>query len=110
MITPKMKKWLQKPIEKRLTKRGRKTIKYCVYMHRMRSRIDRELDMALWLARNHPSVFFGERRTLNEYNHLIWKKSKRKERLKKLLLVIKALNPKCNIELVLREIENESKT
>lgn len=110
MISRKMRKWLEIPIEQRLTRKGHKTVKYCVYMNRIHKTIDRELDLALWLARNHPDVFLGERQTLNDYGHLIWQKSKRKERLKKLLLVLKILQPRCDIELILKGLEDEGKT
>lgn len=91
-----MKKWLETQPEK-----PKKTIKYCVYMNRIQKRIERELDMLLWLAINHPEIVVDEERE--------WKNESGKivshRRLKKLLLIVKALNPKMEIELVLRNLD-----
>ena len=71
------------------------TIKHCVYMRRIQQRISRELDMLLWLAINHPQVFLDREHDKNIPNR----------RLKKLLLALKALNPRCDVELVLSNLK-----
>lgn len=96
MITKKMKKWLES-----LPENPPKTIKYCVYMNRIQKRISRELDMLLWLAIHKPEVFLDEEREYKDETGRIMSH----RRLKKLLLALKALNPKCNVELVLENLE-----
>ena len=96
MITKKMKKWLES-----LPENPPKTIKYCVYMNRIQKRISRELDMLLWLSINHPEVFLDEEREYKDETGRIMSH----RRLKKLLLALKALNPHCNVELVLERLE-----
>ena len=76
-------------------------IKHCVYMNRMQKRIDRELKMMLWLAINHPKIFLNEEKEWkNESGKIISHR-----RLKTLLLTIKALNPKMEVELVLKNLD-----
>ena len=91
MLAPKMKKFLEKyfsnPNSKRLS------VKHCVYMNRLQNRIDRELDMFLWLCVNRPDLFLAQREG-QEPN----------ERLKKLILALKNLNPQCDIQLVLERL------
>jgi len=79
----------------------KKTIKHCVYINRIQKRIERELSMLLWLAVHHPEIFLDEEKE--------WKNETGKitshRRLKKLLLSLKALNPKIEVELVLKNLE-----
>ena len=96
MITSRMKKWLEN-----LPEKPQKTIKYCVYVNRLQKRIDRELDMLLWLSIHHPDIFLDEENEWIEDTGKI----KSHRRLKKLLLSLKALNPKIDVELVLRNLE-----
>lgn len=96
MITLKMRKWLESLPEKPI-----KTIKHCVYMNRIQKRISRELDMLLWISIHYPDLFLDEERE--------WKDSSGRiishRRLKNLLLCLKALNPKMEVELVLKNLE-----
>jgi len=96
MITEKMKKWLES-----LPENPPRTIKYCVYMNRIQQRISRELDNLLWLCIHHPEIFLDEEREHKDETGKIMSH----RRLKKLLLCIKALNPKMEVELVLRNLD-----
>jgi hypothetical protein len=97
MITKKMAKWLES-----LPKNPKRRPKYCTYMSRIQKKIDKELNELIWLAVNYPDVFKNKRYTA--YGKLR-KGDKENERLKKLLLVVKALNPSCDVELVLENLE-----
>lgn len=96
MITKKMQEYL-----KGLNPEDKKTIKHSVYMNRLQKRIERELSMMLWLAIHYPRIFLDEEKE--------WKSETGKiqshRRLKKLLLTLKALNPKMEVELVLKNLE-----
>ncbi len=99
MITSKMRKWLEqlKTAEKpknRYELLLRRTI-YSTYMRRIQKRIEKELDMLLWLAVHKPEVLKGKDQKVEN------------ERLKKLLLTLKAVNPKCEAELVLEILKEE---
>ena len=96
MITKKMKKYLES-----LSGKPEKTVKHCVYIIRMQKRITRELDMLFWLCKNHPEIFLDEEREYKEETGIIMSH----RRLKKLLLCIKLLNPRCEVELVLKNLE-----
>ena len=99
MITPKMKDYLETlPKNPREIKR---TVKHCVYVNRMNKRIDRELKMSLWLAINHPEIFLDREREYSDDTGKIMSH----RRLKILLLIVKALNPKIEVELVLKNLE-----
>jgi len=91
-----MKKWLEN-----LPKDPKRTIKYCVYKNRIQKRIEKELSMLLWLCIHKPDVFLDEEREWEEESGRITSH----RRLKKLLLCIKALNPKIEVELVLKNLE-----
>ena len=88
MITPTMRKWLES-----LPDKPERTTKYCVYMNRLQKRIALELDQLLWLCRKYPDIFLGDEEKL------------RHSRLKTLLLSLKALNPNCDVELVLSRLD-----
>jgi len=109
MITRTMRKWLEIPIEERLPL-GKKTVQYCVYMNRIQKRIEEELRTALWLAVNRPDILLGKSVSINAYGHETkWTKDRSRERLKTLLLIIKALSKGAYVELVKKfeELENE---
>jgi len=96
MITKKMRKYLES-----MGENPEKTVKHCVYVNRMQKRITRELDMLLWLCIHHPKIFLDEEREhKNETGKIMSHR-----RLKKMLLCVKALNPKIEVELVLRNLE-----
>jgi len=78
-----------------------KTVKHCVYINRMQKRITRELDQLFWLCRNHPDIFLDEEREYRSDSGKIMSH----RRLKKLLLCLKLLNPKMEVELVLKNLD-----
>ena len=82
-------------------KNPEKTVKHCVYINRIQKRIDRELNMLLWLAINFPEMFLDEDREWRDESGKI----KSHRRLKKLLLSLKALKPNIAVELVLENLE-----
>lgn len=91
-----MKKWLETEPKDRKT-----DSKYAVYMNRIQKRIDKELDALLWLAIHYPQLFLDEEREWSENSGKIMSH----RRLKKMLLALKNLNPKCDVELVLRRLD-----
>jgi hypothetical protein len=98
MITRKMQKFLD-DVEK--NPQLMKKIKYCVYMNRIQKRLERELDSTLWLAVHYPHILLDEEKEYkDETGKIVCHR-----RLKKLLLIIKALNPKMEVELVLKNLE-----
>ena len=97
MITATMKKWLENDYPE--LSKNRLSIKLHVYLGRLQKRIDKQLNMALWLAVNYPNVFLGKMETVNSYGNLIHSEDRTKERLKLLLLIVKALHPKIDVEL-----------
>jgi len=100
MITKKMQEYLLKHAASG-TGDAKEKIKHCVYMNRMQKRIDRELKMMLWLAINHSRIFLDEEKEWkNEAGKIVSHR-----RLKALLLTIKALNPKMEVELVLKNLD-----
>jgi hypothetical protein len=103
MITGSMKKYLEL-VEQDPQKQ--KSIKYCVYMNRIQKRIDKELDALLWLAIHNPKILLDEEK---EYHDSTGKVVCHR-RLKKLLLTVKALNPKMEVELVLKNLDFPEKT
>lgn len=96
MITDTMKEWL-----KNLPRKPEKTVKFCVYMNRIQKRISRELDNLLWLCIHHPEVFLDEGREHRDDTGKIMSH----RRLKRLLLCVKAVNPECDVQLVLANLE-----
>jgi len=98
MITRKMQKFLEE-IEQH--PELMKKIKYCVYMNRIQKRLERELDSTLWLAVHHPKILLDEEKECMD----ITGKISSHRRLKKLLLIVKAVNPKMEVELVLKNLE-----
>lgn len=78
-----------------------KKIKYCVYMNRIQKRLERELDSTLWLAVHYPKILLDEdKEYVDSTGKIVCHR-----RLKKLLLIVKALNPKIEVELVLKNLE-----
>jgi len=100
MITKKMQNYLIKHASE-VSGDNKSKIKHCVYMNRMQKRIERELKMMLWLAVNYPKIFVDEDKEYkNESGKVISHR-----RLKTLLLTVKALNPKMEVELVLKNLD-----
>lgn len=79
----------------------KRTVKHCVYINRMEKRIEREMKMLLWLAINFPEILLDREREFSDDTGKIMSH----RRLKTLLLVVKALNPKIEVELVLKNLE-----
>jgi len=99
MITSTMKKYLESlPENHREIKR---TVKHCVYINRMQKRIEREMKMLLWLAINYPEILLDREREYSDDTGKIMSH----RRLKTLLLAVKAINPKIEVELVLKNLE-----
>jgi len=98
MITNEMRRWLEglQSSQSKDKKSDREYVKELVYLNRIQKRIDRELDNFFWLCKNCPEIFLYS-----------YKEEKQHQRLKKILLCIKALNPKCEIELVLKNLKDE---
>lgn len=94
MITSKMMKFLE-DYTQRMAMGKKKTVQDSVYINRMQKRIDRELKKGLWLARNHREVFLGG------------SKASDSNRLKTILFIIKLMNPKIDVELVLKNLKPE---
>lgn len=99
-----MRKWLEEKYPK-LLKRRYRSVKLCVYLSRIQKRIEREMDMLLWLALNRPDILLNKRVTLNQYGHVHHFKDQSHERLKTLLLAVKALSKNAEVELVKNEPE-----
>lgn len=79
----------------------KKTIKDCVYLNRIHKRIDRELGKAFWLAQHHPKILLDREREYSNDTGTITSH----RRLKTLLLIVKFLNPKMEVELVLKNLD-----
>jgi hypothetical protein len=98
MITKRMLNFLEyaetHPEEKRKPK-------YAVYLNRIQKKIDRDLDSMLKLACTNPKILLDEEREVKDDTGRI----QSHRRLKKLLLTVKALNPKMEVELVLKNID-----
>ena len=88
-ITESQKEFLEKIFKQR----RRKLPKDSVTLSRIQRRISRELDCLLWLCIHRPELFLDKAHG-NEH-----------ERLKKLLLAVKALNPNCDVQLVIKNLE-----
>jgi len=91
-----LEKMAQQPKDKKLSEMEK--VRRAVYLTRIEKRINRELENLYWLCKNYPDVFLYSYRNQTGKQH---------ERLKKLLLCIKALNPKCDIFLVLKNLKDE---
>lgn len=78
-----------------------KKLKYCVYMNRIQKRLERELDSTLWLAVHYPKVLLDEEKEYQEASGKIVSH----RRLRKMLLIVKVLSPKMEVELVLKNLE-----
>jgi len=98
LITRKMRKFLEE-IEQH--PELMKKIKYCVYMNRIQKRIEKEMDSTLWLAIHYPKILLDEEKEYQDASGKIVCH----RRLKKLLLIVKAVNPKMEVELVLKNLE-----
>lgn len=98
MITRKMFQYLE---EYSKSPNQKRTVKHCVYINRMQKRIDKELDMLFKLANKFPEVFLDRAKEYTDDTGTIVSH----RRLKKLLLSVKLLNPKMEVELVLKNLE-----
>lgn len=98
MITRTMQKWLE---EIRQNPQKKSSVQYCVYMNRIQKRIEKEASAMLWLATHYPEILLDEEK---EYRDETGKVVSHR-RLKKLLLTIKALSPKMEVELVLKNLD-----
>ena len=99
VVTSKMKEYLESlPKDHREIQRS---VKHCVYVNRMQKRIEREFKMLLWLAINFPEILLDREREYDDDTGKIMSH----RRLKTLLLTVKALNPKTEVELVLKNLE-----
>lgn len=93
-----MKKFLEE-VEK--NPQLKQEIKHSVYMNRIQKRIEKEMDNMLWLAVNYPKILLDdEKEYKDETGKIVCHR-----RLKKLLLTIKAVNPKMEVELVLKNLD-----
>jgi len=79
----------------------KKTPKYAVYLNRIQKKIDKDMNSMMMLAKLFPDLLLDEERE--------WKDETGKivshRRLKKLLMTIKLLNPKMEVELVLKNLD-----
>lgn len=98
MITKKMLEFLKRAEKDPQLK---KEPKYAVYLNRIQKKIDKDMDNMMVLAKYFPDLLLDEERE--------WKDETGKiishRRLKKLLLTIKLLNPKMEVELVLKNLD-----
>lgn len=79
----------------------KKEPKYAVYLNRIQKKIDRDMESMLELALINPKILLDEEREYKDETGRI----QSHRRLKKLLLTVKALNPKMEVELVLKNID-----
>jgi hypothetical protein len=93
-----MKKFLEQVAQNPQMKTS---VKCSVYMNRMQKRIERELNMMLWLSIHYPKILLDEEKEYRDENGKIICH----RRLKKILLTVKALNPKMEVELVLKNLD-----
>jgi hypothetical protein len=98
MITKRMLEYLR---EAERSPELKKEPKYAVYLNRIQKKIDSDMNNMLLLAKLFPEIFLDEERE--------WKDETGKvvphRRLKKLLTTIKLLNPKMEVELVLKNMD-----
>jgi len=101
MITKTMKKFLEEEYPDLIKKKG--SIKLAVYLGRIQKRIEKQMEMMLWLAVNKPDIFLDKQITFNEYGNIHRSRDHGHERLKMLMLAIKALRKNVEVELVKNE-------
>lgn len=87
IITNKQREWLQKTQDAKYVP---------MYNWRIQSQIDKNLNNALWLAKNYPEILLNEKAKI------------RHERLQKLLLLIKILKPEFDVYLEVAKQQEES--
>ena len=83
MITNKQREWLSKPEKERQRE--------WEHMTAIQKQIDKSMENALWLAKNHPEILLNERINI------------RHKRIQQLLLLIQILKPEMNIYLEVAE-------
>lgn len=83
VVTRSIKKYIQEIEGKKPKKDGYdyKYVQYTLYMKRVQKRIERELNMLLWLAINEPDILLAK--DLKHFDG--------KERIRKIMLTVKAL-------------------
>lgn len=79
----------------------KKEPKYAVYLNRIQKKIDKDMDNMMELAKKFPDLLLDEAREYRDETGRIISH----RRLKKLLLTIKFLNPKMEVELVLKNLD-----
>ena len=79
----------------------KKTPKYSVYLNRIQKKIDIDMDSMMILAKLFPDLLLDEEREWRDETGKIISH----RRLKKLLMTIKLLNPKMEVELVLKNLD-----
>lgn len=91
VVTKSMANYLDKTKGKRPKTNGYdyKYVQYTLYMKRIQKRIERELNMLLWLAINEPDILLDN------------KKFDGNERIRKIMLTVKALIGTKDVELFL---------
>jgi hypothetical protein len=104
VVTKKMKIYLGE-YNATGTEDNKLKIKHCVYMNRMHKRIDRELFMGVWLAQHRPDIFRDEGKEHKGSDGKLHKNA----RLKMLIDMILAINPKMDLELVLKNMPQADK-
>jgi hypothetical protein len=82
----------KRQLEKIKEQNYKKTVADNVNMTRLQRRIDHMLINSLWLAENFPEIFLGKG---DRY---------KPTRLRQLLMIIKTLNPKMDVQLVLANL------
>lgn len=95
MITPKQKEWVIRLLEEGddVVKRE-DPHKYSVYKKRIRDRIDREMEMLLWIADYAPHLLIDQEYEIQQYGSITH------QRVIELMRVIKAIMPNANPQLV----------
>jgi hypothetical protein len=98
VVTRTMQKYLEETQGKNPSKdsRSSKYTQHLLYMKRLQKRLERELNMLLWLAVNHPDIFLYK-----EQNHYRKSSFDGKERIRKIMLTVKALIGTKDVELFL---------
>lgn len=98
MISSRMIKFLK---EAELHPELKRTGKYSVYLNRIQKQIDKNLNNTVEIAKLFPNILLDEEREYRDETGKIVSH----RRLKKLLLVVKLVNPKMEVELVLKNLD-----
>ena len=101
MITRQQKKWLESSDKTEDGKFIKNGAKHAVYMSRIQKRIDKELNALTWLAQTYPQIFLDEEKEMRDTTGKITPH----RRLKAILKILMALNPKMEVEMVLKRLD-----